>query len=549
MRSAKRALALAAATALVLTACGGGDTDDGDTTDPEVTEDGAEDGAEDGSEDAEAASGGEFSIRGCEPQFLNTTDTRDVCGGAVLRLLFAPLVETDPETGEPSMGTAESIESEDNQTWTITLREGDTFHDGTPVTAQSYADAWNAVAGPEAGNSFFFSRFEGFEELQAGEAEELSGVEVVDDQTLEVTLTEPFGPFLISLNDTSFYPLPEAYFDDPDAFQDAPIGNGRYQMDGEWERNQQIALTKFEDYSGEDPGLADAITFVIYDDINTAYLDVQAGSLDVSDVIPPEQEGAVDGEFGENVLRTPTSSFTYLGFPMFDERFGDNPELRQALSLAVDREAIISAIFSDTLRPATAIIPPVLEAYREDACEFCEFDPERAQELFEEAGGYDGTMTMYFNSGAGHEEWVEAVANQWNEVLGIEDVQFESLEFAQYLDLLDAEEIEGPFRLGWILSYLSPQYALEDLYTTDAGSNSFGYSNPEFDEALADANATDPEEADSAYQEAEDILLADLPLIPMWYGQSTSVWGDRVEGVIMDPSGYVRAERISVVED
>jgi oligopeptide transport system substrate-binding protein len=550
MRSAKRALALAAATALVLTACGDNGADDGDTVDPEVSEDGEADGETDTDGDGEAAAGGEFSIRGCEPQFLNTTDTRDVCGGEVLRLLFAPLVETDPETGEPSMGTAESIESDDNQNWTITLREGDTFHDGTEVTAQSYVDAWNAVAQAEASNNFFFSRFEGYAEIQDGSAEELSGVEVVDDMTIEVTLTEPFGPFLISLNDTSFYPLPEAYFEDPEGFQDAPIGNGRYQMDGEWQRNQQIALTRFEDFNGEDPGLADAITFVIYDDINTAYLDVQAGSLDVSQAIPPEQEGAVDNDFGDNVLRTPTSSFTYLGFPMFTDEFGDNLELRQALSLAIDREAIISAIFSDTLRPATAIIPPVLEGvHREDACEFCEFDPDRAQELFEEAGGYDGTMTLYFNSGAGHEEWVEAVANQWNEVLGIEDVQFESLEFAQYLDLLDAEEIVGPFRLGWILSYLSPQYALEDLYTTDGGSNNFGYSNPEFDETLARANATDPEEADAVYQEAEDILLTDLPLIPMWYGQSTSIWNDRVDGIIMDPSGYVRAEQISVVED
>jgi oligopeptide transport system substrate-binding protein len=541
MRSVKRAMAVAAATALVLTACGGDTDTDTDTTDPA-----AEDGAE-GEADGEAAAGGEFTIRGCEPQFLNTTDTRDVCGGAVLRQLFAPLVETDAESGEPMMGTAESVESEDNQNWTITLRGGETFHDGTEVTAQSYVDAWNAVAQPESSNNFFFSRFEGYQELQDGEAEELSGVEVVDDQTIEVALTEPFGPFLLSLNDTSFYPLPEAYFEDPDGFQDAPIGNGRYQMDGEWVRNQEIALTKFEDFAGDEPGNADAITFVIYDDINTAYLDVQGGSLDVSETIPPENEPTVDDDFGDNVLRTPTSSFTYLGFPVYDEQFEDE-NLRRALSLAVDREQIISAIFNDTLTPATAIIPPVLTAHREDACDVCEFDPERAQELFDEAGGFDGTMTLYFNSGAGHEEWVEAVANQWNEVLGIDDVEFESLEFAQYLDLLDAQEISGPFRLGWILSYLSPQYALEDLYTTNGGSNSFGYSNPEFDDALAQANATDAEEADAAYQDAEDILLEDLPLIPMWYGQSTSVFTDRVDNIVMDPSGYIRAEDITVTD-
>ncbi len=546
-----RLLAAMSALALLATACGGeGDGDDEEPDGPaEESPDGEGDdeGGEGDEGDGEQATGGSFSLYGCEPEFLNTTDLREVCGGRVMAQLFTPLVDNDPETGEPTMtGVAESVESEDNVTWTIGIEEGWTFHDGEEITAETYVEAWNTVAQPGNANAGFFARFEGFEAVTNEEADELSGVEAVDDTTIEVTLTEPFGPFLATLSDTVFYPLPDDYYDDPEAFQDAPVGNGRYMMDGEWERGVEIALQKYEDWPGENPGNADAITYSIYSDINTAYLDVQAGNLDVLKEVPPENLGSVEQEFGENTQQFPTSSFTYLGFPMYTEEFGDNLELRQALSLAVDREAIIDAIFNGAYTPATAVIPPVLESHRSDACDVCEFDPERAQELFEEAGGFEGPMTLYFNSGAGHEEWVEAVSNQWTEVLGIEEFEFESLEFAQYLGLLEEQEVVGPYRLGWILSYLSPQYAMEDLYTSEGGSNYFGYANPEFDEALAEANATPPEEAASAYQAAEDILLEDLPMIPMWYGVDTAVWSDNVENVIVDPSGYVRAELIEV---
>jgi oligopeptide transport system substrate-binding protein len=545
--------------AMVAAACGGGEGDDVVADDPvDEVVDGDTEGDEDDEEPAteddateddgagEGGTGGSFTIRGCEPQFLNTTDARDTCGGMVLRQLFSPLVDTDPETGEPELFVAESVESDDNTVWTITFGDQWTFHDGEPVTAQSYVDAWNAVAQPESGNSFFFSRFEGFDEVQDGSAETMSGVEAIDDTTIQVTLTEPFAPFVAQLSDTSFYPLPTAFFDDPEAFQDAPIGNGRYQMSGTWERNVQIALARYEDWPGDTPGNADEITYVLYDDLNTAYLDALAGNLDVMDSIPPENLVTADTDFGDNVIRTTTSTFTYLGYPMNQPEFGENLELRQALSLAIDRQAIIDTIFDGTLTAANAVIPPTLTAHREDASEFTTYDPERAQELFEEAGGFDGTMTMYFNSGAGHDTWVEAVANQWREVLGIEDIQFESLEFAQYLDLLDAGEVEGPFRLGWVTIYSSPQYTLEDLYTSTGGSNNFNYSNPEFDEALAEANRTPVEDADAAYQAAEDILLEDLPLIPMWFGLQVTVHNDTVSNVVVGGDTYVRAELIEV---
>lgn len=383
----------------------------------------------------------EFSAYGCEPETLIPQDSREVCGGRVVDQVFSGLLEINPDTNEPEEMVAESIEISDDQTvYTITIRDDFTFHDGTPVTVESFVDAWNFGADPENGfrSTDFFQQIDGFAAVQDGEAEELSGVEIVDDSTIQITLSEPFAPFLFKLSDSAFFPLPEVAYDDIDAFNEAPIGNGRYQMDGVWEREQQIALQRYEDWPGDEPGVSANITYAIYSDINTAYLDVQAGGLDVMEQIPPERLTDAENDFGDRVLQTETSSFTYLGFPMYQPEFGDSLELRQALSLAIDRQEIIDVIFDGAQTPATAIIPPVLDAYRDDACDVCEFDPERALDLFEQAGGYDGTMTIYYNSGAGHEEWAEAVSNQWIQVLGIENVEFESLDFAQYLELLQS---------------------------------------------------------------------------------------------------------------
>lgn len=382
---------------------------------------------------------GEALLRGCEPQAgLIPADTREVCGGRVVNQLFSGLTEVDAETGEPELLVAESIDTEDSVEWTITLNDGWTFHDGTDVTASSFVDAWNYAANPDNGirGQDFFSQIEGFSEVSDGEADEMSGLEVVDDLTIEVTLNEPFAPFITKLSDSAFHPLPEAFFDDPDGFGSEPIGNGRFQVEGPVEATQEVAMVRYEDWAGDNPANLDSLTYVVYEDVATAYLDVQAGNLDVLTETPPEQFANAEDDFGDRTEIFETSSFTYLGFPMYNETFGGNDELRQALSLAIDREAIIDVIYDGVYTPATAIIPPVLDSHRADACEFCEFDPDRAQELFEEAGGYDDTMTLYFNSGAGHDEWIEAVANQWRDVLGIEDFDFQSLEFAQYLDVL-----------------------------------------------------------------------------------------------------------------
>ena len=544
-------VALILALSLVAAACGG---DEGGGESSQNEDSGA------------PAQGGSFTMSGCEPESLIPGNSNETCGGQVLQGLFTALVRFDAETSEPTFEGAvgESIESDDQKVWTIKIKDGWTFHDGTPVTAQSFVDAWDWTAyGPNvAGNSYFFENVEGYDEVQCElnaaatkcisdpKTDEMTGLEVIDDLTFEVTLKDKFSQYPITPGYNAFHPLPKSFFDDPEAFNEKPIGNGPYMMDGEWKHNQAINLVKYEDYTGT-PGNADAIEYRIYgaEGLDTAYRDLQAGNVDVLDSVPPEQIEAAKQEFGDRFLESPSSSFTYLGFPLYDDRFED-PALRHAFSMAIDRQAIIDAIFFGTLTTAKSVVSPVVKGSREDPCgDLCVYDPDAAKQMLEDAGGWQGELTLWFNNDGGHEEWMEAVSNQLRQNLGIQDIKFESFEFAEYLGKLDAEEATGPFRLGWVMDYPSPQNYLEPIYGTTGSSNNFAYSNDEVDRLIEQGNASaSVDEGIGFYNQAEDIVLEDMPVIPLWFGLNQTAHSERISNVLQDAFSFTRLAEIEVVE-
>ena len=278
-------------------------------------------------------------------------------------------------------------------------------------------------------------------------------------------------------------------------------------------------------------------------------------NLDILDNIPPERIVEAESQFGDKYGTSPSSSFTYLGIPQYLPEYGgeENTALRQALSLAIDRQTLVDTIFDGTREPAHSWVAPVIPGSREDACDNAMYDPERAQQLFEEAGGFDGPMTVWFNSGAGHEDWVEAVTNMWRETLGISDFQFQTLQFAEYLPKLDNQEVTGPFRLGWGMDYPSPQNYLEPLYSAESippgGSNTSFYTNEEFDSLLAEGNSKESlDEAIPLYQQAEDLLCEDMPTIPIFFGQNQFVAGERVQDLYVDAFGNINYSEVTATE-
>ncbi len=559
-----RFIAVFAVLTLILVACGDGAEETTTTAAPGETTTTADSG-ETTTTEGMMAPEGVVSTFIVEPEHLTPSTSNESEGSAVLDALFSGLVSYDTKTSEPRNQIAESIVSDDGgQNWTITLKDGWTYHNGEPVTAMNFVDTWNWTAyGPNGQqNNSFFGNVVGYDEVNPTEgdptAETMSGLVVVDDLTFTVELQTADPQYPIQVGYTAFYALPAAFFEGDmtaeervAAFDDSPIGNGPFMMDGVWEHNVQIATTYYPDYAGDDFPHVAGITFSIYVDDNTAYNDLLAGNLDVHDSLPPDQIQSAQAEFGDHYLESTTTSFNYIGFPSYVPEL--TQEIRQALSMAIDKELITSTVLNGTRQPAFSVIPPSLPGYRASVCENWEYNPDSAKEKFDAAGGWNGTMTMWLNSGSIHEDWMEAVANMWRETLGIEDIQFEALPFAEYLPFIDNQQLTGPGRLGWSMDYPSPQNFLEPLFASynaaPVGSNNFIYESADFDAAVAAGNAAAVGGLDAAipdYQRAEDILCEDVPVTPMFFGLNQFAWSDRVTGVYINTFGRLNYTEISV---
>ncbi len=518
-----RATAAAAALVLGLGACGGGGDDDNN--------------ASGGNPSAEPTGqpGGTYSADLTEPSYLAPASNcyESECS-AVLDLIDDPLVSTDFESGELVYdGLAEEITSNDDQTvWTIKLKGGRQFHNGEPVDAESFARAWNYSQNPKNAQATagFMSRIEG-----SGEGPEASGIKVVDDQTLEVTLKSPFSQFGQMLSYApAFAPIAKACLDDIKSCNQKPIGTGAYQMNQPWQHDQGITIEKWADYQGEQPAMADTIEFQMFTTPTAAFRDFQNGGLDVLSLSPDVYLEA-KGQLGDKIIEEPTASLTYLGFPTNQKPY-DNKQLRQAISMSIDRELIVKQVLNGLAYPSTDIVTPPIPGSRDDACQYCEYDPEKAKELLKESGVNPDGMTLqyYFNADAGHDKWVEAAARQVQENLGF-DYKLNSTEWAQYLELLDGGDFQGPFRLGWSLDYPSPENYVKPIVGTGGDSNYSGYSNPKLDDLVTQGDAAPTlEEAITSYQQADDLALEDMPIIPMWSGGTAIAYSDQVGDVRFD---------------
>ncbi|GAA2776236.1 ABC transporter substrate-binding protein [Kitasatospora sp. CM 4170] len=530
--------ALAACTALAISACStGGDKKSSDQ-----------------GSSGSGKKGGSISIESGEPQHgLVPQNTAESEGAQVLAQLFAGLVEYDRKTNAPTLRVAQSIETTDATTWTIKLKDGYTFHNGEKVVAQNFVDAWNYGANQDNAQEGlpFYDKILGADELAPGKdkkpaAKELKGLKVVDDKTFTVTLKAPFSQFKTMLGYTAFYPLPKAFFTDPKAFEEAPIGNGPFQMDGKWEHNKQIKVKRYENFPAADgKAKLDSVTFKIYDKLDTAYNDLRADNIQITNKLPISAMSTVAQEFGDRYIYKPESGVGFLGFPISTNPAFGKPEIRKAISMAIDRESITKTIFSGTRKPADDFISPIIPGYRQGALgDAAKYNPAKAKELFTQAGGLPGnTLEIGYNADGGHKEWIEAVGNQLKSNLGIE-VTFKPFEkFGAILTALGEHKYSGAFRMAWQMDYPSIENYLRPIFSKIAienGSNYGGYVNEDFEALLAKADAaTSDAEGIKLYQQADDILIKELPYIPVYTYMTSGAYTKAVKNVVIDAQNRI----------
>ncbi|WP_018134551.1 peptide ABC transporter substrate-binding protein [Acaricomes phytoseiuli] len=539
-----QAIGMAAIAALALTACGsGGGNNAGGEADPNAI----------------------ISAYGNEPQRpLVPADTGEVFGGRIVDMLFQGLYSYDKE-GKPVKELAESVESSDQQNYTVKIKSGQTFTDGEAVNAQSFVDSWNyaALSTNAMRNSDFFSGIQGFDAVSATEgegdsarpaptAQTMSGLNVVDDTTFTVALSAADPEWPLRLGYSAYYPMPSKAYQDITAYGQSPIGNGPYKLASPdaWQRDRGVSLVKNDDYQGPREAQNGGIEFKFYTDPAPAYTEVQGDTLDVTDVIPTNALRTYETDLPGRSQNKESAANSTLNIPVYLNQFqGEAGKLRRAaISQAINREEITQVVFNNTRTPAKGFAPPGLPGYSSDipGNEVLQFDAEKAKQAWDQANQmqpWDDSqpLTIAYNTDGGNKEWVDAVANQITNTLGI---QVEGKPFPKFATLLDDRlnrTLDGMVRAGWQADYPSIYNFLAPVLSTDGSSNYEKYSNPEFDQLLQDGlNAANQEEAAAKYNQAQEILFKDLPNLPLWNTSIQTAWSSKVSNVDTDWRGVVR---------
>ncbi|MGP3754781.1 oligopeptide transport system substrate-binding protein [Streptomyces sp. LamerLS-316] len=541
MRGATQArwAACAVAVALAATACGGGDSGGGGGADGIVS-----------------------SSWGDPQNPLEPANTNEVQGGKVLDMVFRGLVRYDPKTGEAKNEIAQKIDSKDSQNFTITIKDNWTFSNGEKITAKSFVDAWNygAALKNNQKNAYFFQYIDGYDKVHpesgSASATTLSGLKVVNDTTFTAKLSQKFSLWPDTLGYAAFVPLPKVFYTDHAAWLSKPVGNGPYTIDT-YAKGSSMNLRRWDDYPGADKAQNGGIDLKVYTDNNTAYTDLTAGNLDLVDDVPASQLKNVKADLGDRYINTPAGIIQTLAFPFYEKAW-DTPgaiKVRQGLSMAINRDQITRQIFQQTRTPASDWTSPVLGeegGFKKGLCgPACEYDKAEAKKLIQEGGGIPGgQLKISYNADTGsHKEWVDAVCNSINNVMGNNKacVGAPVGTFADFRSQVSTQKLTGAWRAGWQMDYPLIQNFLQPLYYTNAPSNDGKWSNQKFDDLVDKANAeSDKAKAVTTFQDAEKVLVEQMPVIPLWYQNGSAGYSDRVENVSLNPFSVPVYDQIKV---
>jgi peptide/nickel transport system substrate-binding protein/oligopeptide transport system substrate-binding protein len=517
-----------------------------------------DEGTDPGTDNGGVQKGGTFNFYISEPAFIDPVNLQESEGTQVGQALFDSLVTFDPLTSEVKPAAAEKWESNADATvWTFMLVKGAKFHDGTEVKAADFKYAWERICNPanESEIAYHLGAVKGYDEMQADPptATELSGVKVVDDYTLEVTLNYAFADFEYVVGHPALAPVPKAAVEaDAKAFADMPIGNGPFKMTEPWAHDQYIKVAANTEYYGTPPNI-DAIDFKILADQDTAFLEFEAGNVDFVPIPSGQIQATVDkyGESPDGYSVNPgeqvtlgTELATYFLLVNNTDPALKDPKVRAALSLAVNRQQICDKVFEGTRVPATGIVPQGIVGFQEGGFEYAKYDVEAAKKMLADAGFADGagfpTIKLEYNTGSGHEDILQLVKEDFK-AIGVES-ELAGTEWAQYLDKLGAKSYQVG-RLGWIADYPIMDNFLYPLFLTGSGDNYSFYSNPEVDKMLEDARRTVDDAARvKLYQDIEKKIGMDAPLIPVMYYRHTRVASDRIMDGVYSPNGLFAFE-------
>ncbi|MGW2312248.1 peptide ABC transporter substrate-binding protein [Actinomadura luteofluorescens] len=458
-------------------------------------------------------------------------DVRDASGRMIANAVWTGLVSYDPKTGAPVNAAAASVTSPDRRVWTVRLRPGATFQDGSPVTSRSFTGAWTAVLRERWAGSRLFTEVARVKGARAGE-DAVAGLEVKDGLTFEVTLDRPLNGFPALLGDPAFFPVPESVLASRDwaSYGRAPVGNGPFRVRSRTAR--EIVLRR---RSGE----GRSVVVRAMPDAKRQYTAAGAGDLDVATLVPPDRHESMEADFGDRHLAVPGRDVTFLAFPARVERLS-SPTVRTALSMAIDRSAVTEGPLGHQYSLADSLVAPgVRPGHREGQCRLCVHDSKAAVAALADAGGLKSPLNLWYEAGRGDDAWVKAVAAQLRGELKLDA---RPRPVADLREAVDSHQVDGPFVVHATAAYPAPVASLAPLL--DAGT---GLDDEYATGLLAEAErAATPDEGVIPARLAETALLRDMPAMPLWSRHDHLVWSERARGVTADAFTGLRLDRLTV---
>lgn len=484
-------------------------------------------------------------LSGGQPDTLDPATAHSSAGGIVGHLFNGLVMLTPTLQVTPDLAAGWEV-SADGRSYTFYLHPAARFHDGRPVTAADVIFSWERAIHPttQSDTALAYLRdIEGAEDMAAGRSDHIRGLQALNDLTLVVQIDAPKSYFLAKLTYPATF-IVDRFNVTQAGWERRPNGAGPFQLHT-WEDDEILILARHELYHQQPPQPAHVV-YLLGADLPLALY--ETGVIDVVGVGGETLARARDpgNPFFQELRTLPSWCTTYLGFNSRVVPF-DNPQVRLAFNLALDRDRLIEALYRGEALPAHSILPPGMPGYQPRPG--YAYAPDEARALLAEAG-YDPLPTLTLLA-AGFQEadpLSTAVITLWQEVLGVE-IEVELVEPYTYLDELYAGRMGHLFLSGWCADYPDPENFLDVLFHSQSSQNLGGYRNLEID-ALLETARSEPDVGRrlALYQEAETRLLADAPAALIAHGLTSVMVKPRVQGYVLTPIGVTQWQNITLVE-
>lgn len=490
-----------------------------------------------------------LNLYGIDPLTLDPAVSGEMTSHEYIMQLFSGLVYLDDNL-EPAPDIAQRWQvSDDGRTYTFYLRNDVRFYNSREVKAEDFKYSWERACDPDTRSltaDTYLGDIVGVREVLDGKATEISGVRVIDDYTLEVTIDAPKSYFLSKLTYPTAFVVDRANVESGSEWWRQPNGTGPFKL-RQWDENSLLVLERNKLYYGE-LAKVNFVTFHLWAGVPMNMY--ETGEIDVTSVYSYYIDKVTDesGPFYRDLVITPELSFFYIGFNHSKPPF-DDVNIRRAFSQAIDKDKLVSLVFRGMVQPADGILPPGMPGFNKDLSGLG-YDVNKAKGLIK-ASKYSDVSKLppititTMGWGGLISPGLEAIISEWRQNLGVE-VKVRQLEPQRFLYHLRQEKDEM-FYMGWIADYPHPQNFLEILFHSGADNNYGEYSHPEIDALLEMAGVEQDSNLSLAlYQQAEQKLVEDAACLPLWFGKNYILVKPYVKGYNLSPQGLVMLNSVSV---